>query len=139
MIRIAAALTLIAGSASALELSLPVDCEMGKRCYIQSHVDRDPGPGFADFTCGSLSYDGHKGVDFRVATFEEMEKGVDIIAAAPGKVRATRDGVDDRGAKFFPKGKDCGNAVVITHDDGWETQYCHLAKGSVAVISGDVV
>ncbi len=139
MIRITAALTLAAGSAFALELSLPVDCEMGKRCYIQSHVDRDPGPGFADFTCGSLSYDGHKGVDFRVATFAEMEKGVDIIAAAPGKIRATRDNVDDLGAKSFPVGKDCGNAVVIVHHDGWETQYCHLAKGSVTVRSGDIV
>lgn len=139
MIRFATALTLIAGSAFALELSLPVDCEMGERCYIQSLVDRDPGPGFADFTCGSLSYDGHKGVDFRVATFAEMEKGVDIIAAAPGKVRATRDGVDDHGAQSFPVGQDCGNAVVVTHDEGWETQYCHLAKGSVSVRSGEVV
>lgn len=139
MIRIATALTLIAGSASAIELSLPVDCKMGERCYIQSYVDRDPGPGFADFTCGSLSYDGHKGVDFRVATFAEMEKGVDILAAASGTVRATRDGVEDLGAQSFPAGKDCGNAVVITHDDGWETQYCHLENGSVSVRSGDVV
>lgn len=139
MIRFALALALCAGPASALELSLPVDCEMGTRCYIQSFVDRDSGPGFADFTCGSLSYDGHKGVDFRVATFAEMEKGVDIIAAAPGRVRATRDGVDDTGAQSFPAGKDCGNAVVISHAGGWETQYCHLAKGTVAVRSGDTV
>lgn len=151
MIRIAAAIALIAGAAVAIfiiygrgdtdrpVLDLPVDCEMGERCYIQSHVDRDPGPGFADFTCGSLSYDGHKGVDFRVATFAEMEKGVDIIAAAAGKVRATRDGVDDLGAQSFPAGKDCGNAVVLTHGSGWETQYCHLAKGTVAVRDGDHV
>lgn len=148
MIRIAAAIALIAGAAAAIfiiygrgdadrpVLGLPVDCEMGARCYIQSLVDRDPGPGFADFTCGSLSYDGHKGVDFRVATFAEMEKGVDIIAAAPGKVRATRDGVDDLGAQSFPAGKDCGNAVVIAHEGGWETQYCHLAKGTVVVQPG---
>ena len=151
MIRVTAAVALITGAVVAIilvygrgdadrpVLDLPVDCKMGERCYIQSLVDRDPGPGFADFTCGSLSYDGHKGVDFRVATFTEMEKGIDIIAAAPGKVRATRDGVDDLGAQSFPAGKDCGNAVVITHEKGWETQYCHLAKGTVVVQPGDSV
>ena len=139
MIRYLLALALFAGPAAALELTLPVDCEMGERCYIQSYVDRDAGPGYADFTCGSLSYDGHKGTDFRVATLAEMKKGVAIIAAAPGRVRATRDGLDDLGAGNFPKGKDCGNAVVITHDGGWETHYCHLRKGSVRVRSGDTV
>lgn len=148
---IRAAVALIAGATTAIVavqgragadrpvFDLPVMCEMGARCYIQSHVDRDPGPGFVDFTCGSLSYDGHKGVDFRVATFAELEKGVDIIAVAPGAVRAVRDGVSDHGAEDFPTGQDCGNAVVLTHGDGWETQYCHLENGSVAVQPGDIV
>ena len=139
MIRIASALALITGPAFALELSLPIDCEMGERCYIQSLVDRDAGPGAADYTCGSLSYDGHKGVDFRVSTFAEMKQGVDVIAAAPGRVRAIRDGVADMGLEAFPEGQDCGNAVVITHPGGWETQYCHLARGSVAVRAGNQV
>ncbi|RYG30117.1 MAG: M23 family metallopeptidase, partial [Burkholderiales bacterium] len=34
---------------------------------------------------------------------------------------------------------DCGNGVVIDHGDGWETQYCHLARGSVTVKQGDQV
>jgi murein DD-endopeptidase MepM/ murein hydrolase activator NlpD len=29
--------------------------------------------------------------------------------------------------------RDCGNGVVISHDDGWETQYCHMKKGSISV------
>ena len=28
---------------------------------------------------------------------------------------------------------------MIVHDDGWETQYCHLKEGSVQVASGDRV
>lgn len=153
MIRIVAVFSLIAGAVAVAIgflpdnpeetgkpiLGLPVDCNMGERCYIQSFVDRDPGPGAADYACGSLSYDGHKGVDFRVATFVEMMKGIDIIAAAPGQVRATRDGIDDLGVDHYPLGQDCGNAVVIAHDDGWETQYCHLAKGSVSVNAEDLV
>jgi pyruvate/2-oxoglutarate dehydrogenase complex dihydrolipoamide acyltransferase (E2) component len=36
-------------------------------------------------------------------------------------------------------GQECGNGVVIDHGDGWETQYCHVARGSVRVKVGDVV
>ena len=34
-------------------------------------------------------------------------------------------------------GKECGNGVVLEHEGGWRTQYCHLAKGSVRVKVGD--
>ena len=151
MIRFAAALALIVGAAAVIFViyeragsnrpvfGLPVDCMIGARCYIQSHVDRDPGPGAADYTCGSLSYDGHKGTDFRVATFADMKKGVDVLAVAHGTVRAVRDGVGDTGAGDFPVGQECGNAVALTHDDGWETQYCHLARDTVSVRPGDAV
>jgi hypothetical protein len=36
-------------------------------------------------------------------------------------------------------GREAGNSVVIDHGEGWETQYSHLRKGSVAVRAGDVV
>jgi murein DD-endopeptidase MepM/ murein hydrolase activator NlpD len=35
--------------------------------------------------------------------------------------------------------REYGNGVVIRHIDGFETQYCHLAKGSITVKSGDLV
>ena len=38
-----------------------------------------------------------------------------------------------------PPGRDCGNGVVIDHDDGWQTQYCHLRRGSVGVTRGQAV
>jgi hypothetical protein len=34
-------------------------------------------------------------------------------------------------------GKECGNGVLIEHEGGWRTQYCHMAKGSVRVKPGD--
>lgn len=136
-------LILAPASAGAFSLSLPVDCTLGETCYIQQYPDRDPGPGHVDFTCGPLSYDGHSGTDFALPTLAAMRDGVMIRAAAPGIVLGTRDGMPDIAfndpAAPPLEGRDCGNGLVIDHGDGWETQYCHLAQGSVLPRRGDRV
>lgn len=33
----------------------------------------------------------------------------------------------------------CGNGLVIDHENGWSTQYCHLKNGSVKVKKGQAV
>jgi len=114
-------------------LSLPIDCTLGETCYIQNYVDRAPGPDVRDFTCAGLSYDGHKGTDIGLPTLSDMRRGVDVLAAAPGIVRGLRDGVADVGPNAATQGKECGNGVVLRHDDGWETQYCHMKSGSLRV------
>lgn len=69
-----------------------------------------------------------------------MRRGVAVLASAPGVVRAARDGVADgqfaRDAPGAVAGRECGNGVLIDHGDGWQTQYCHLRRGSVAVRRG---
>src|SRR5690348_11641542 len=42
---------------STLRLRVPVECEVGKTCFIQNLVDHDPGSGASDYMCGSLTYD----------------------------------------------------------------------------------
>ncbi|WP_241461298.1 M23 family metallopeptidase [Sulfitobacter noctilucicola] len=123
--------------AEGLVLGSPVQCTLGEDCYIQQYMDRDPGEGHSDYHCKALSYDGHKGTDFALPTREAMDAGVNVVAAADGRVRGFRDGMDDTG--YTPdtaaaiEGKECGNGVVLVHPDGWETQYCHLKKGSIAI------
>jgi len=130
-------------AAGAFSLELPVDCSLGEDCYIQQFADHDPGPGARDFLCGTLSYDGHDGTDFGIPTLADMARGVPVLAAAAGEVTGVRDGVPDilmtdPGAPDLT-GRECGNGVVLRHPDGWETQYCHLRQGSVAVAPGDMV
>ena len=125
-------------------LSLPIDCEPGRTCFIQSYVDIDAGTGVRDFRCGSATYDGHKGVDFRLLSTASARRGVRVLASAPGIVKGVRDGMDDaiareNGGKDSVRNVECGNGLVIDHGDGWETQYCHLRKGSVRVKAGERV
>lgn len=127
--------------AGPIALSLPVDCTLGESCYIQHYVDRDPGPEVRDFGCGTATYEGHDGTDFALPTLAEMRTGVAVLAAAPGTVRALRDGEAD-GAFVAGQSvakKECGNGVVIDHADGWQTQYCHLREGSITVHLGESV
>jgi hypothetical protein len=125
-------------AAAALELGLPLQCEPGRSCWMPRYVDLDPGPGFADYMCGTrLGENDHSGTDFAIPSLAAMRAGVPVVAAADGHVRNTRDGMDDVSVETVGKaaieGRNCGNGVVIRHGDGWETQYCHLRKGSVAV------
>lgn len=124
-------------------LSLPIDCTLGETCFIQNYVDSDPGPGHSDYTCGPLTYDGHKGTDIRVPTLDDMRAGVAVLAAAPGTVRAIRNDMPDTAynAPNAPDlgGKDCGNGLVISHGGGWETQYCHMKNASISVAKGQRV
>lgn len=132
-------LPLSATAQNAPELGFPVDCVLGETCMIQQLMDRDPGPAARDFLCGPMSYDNHSGTDIRLPDMEALAADVPVLAAAPGTVRGTRDTIPDTGMGGFPEGQDCGNGVVIDHGGDWQTQYCHMARGSILVGSGDRV
>lgn len=123
---------------------MPVACEVGRSCFIQNYVDSDPAPSARDYACGSRSYDGHNGTDFRLTTMAAQLAGVDVLAAADGRVLRRRDGMADvsvreAGRAAAIQGSECGNAVVLEHNDGWQTQYCHMARDSLRVQPGDRV
>src|SRR5258708_2980238 len=125
------------------KFALPLACEIGRSCEVQHYVDRDPGPGARDSRCGHRTYQGHNGVDIRLLDMAAERAGVDVLAAAPGRVARLRDGVQDISIRTpgapSVAGQECGNGVVVDHGDGWETQYCHVARGSVRVKVGDTV
>lgn len=125
--------------AGSLVLGLPVACEIGKTCWVQNYVDHDPSRAVRDYACGGQTYDGHDGTDFRVANTTAK---VAAIASAAGTVSGLRDGVTDRlmrseADRAAVGNRECGNGVVIDHPNGWQTQYCHLRKGSITVKKGE--
>ena len=125
-----------------LALILPIACEPGRSCAVQSYMDHDPGPAAKDYRCGSRTYDAHSGVDIRIQSLKAMHDGVAVMAAAAGTVTAMRDSVEDLSIRDRVGGtnfQDCGNAVIIDHGGGWVTEYCHMRLGSVRVAKGDVV
>ena len=81
------------GPACSFELGLPIDCDVGRTCFIQNYVDHDSSPAARDYTCGHETYDGHDGTDFRLPSMIEERAGVAVHAAADGQVLRTRDGM----------------------------------------------
>jgi len=121
---------------------MPVACALGVDCAIAVYFDADPTAEGRDYLCGSMTSDGHTGVDFAATDYATMDRGIAVVSAAPGRVIGVRDGEPDGRGQVDPetvRTRECGNGVVIEHSDGLFTQYCHLRQGSVTVLPGDTV
>ena len=133
--------TISAEAEEVISLALPIKCKPGLTCFFQNYVDHDASDKARDYRCGGRTYDGHDGTDIRIPNLEIQRQGVEVLSAAPGRVIGTRNDMEDVSVRTTGKaaiaGKECGNGAVIEHGDGWRTQYCHLAKGSLRVKAGD--
>lgn len=142
---LAAAMAAIVATAEPLppRLSFPLECEIGKTCYIQKYVDHDASEGYQDYRCGVLSGDKHDGTDIRLVDVAAMNRGAAVLAAAAGTVHRTRDGMPDVSVALVTKDavtdRGLGNSVIINHGGKWLTIYGHLRQGSVTVKPGDSV
>ncbi len=100
--------------AATISLAFPTNCQRGKTCFIA--IDKRT-----------------NSTDIILNTEQEMQKGVNVLAAAPGKVvKVNNDYSGDKVSQTQPQDP-CGNEVVVQHDNGWVTQYCHLKQNSIAV------
>ncbi len=124
--------------------SLPLNCTLDRDCWIINLPDAGIGDKALDHQCGFRTYNRHEGTDVAIRDFRAVDEGADVLASAPGLVTAARDGTDehylhDDQTRKLTSVRACGNSVILQHDDGWESYYCHMRKGSVAVKLGQRV
>jgi hypothetical protein len=106
--------------------------------WVNNFVDLDPATGLLlDWDCTEYTYDGHRGSDTLIRTFDEQTRGVPIYAVLDGIVVYTHDGEFDRNVVWDPNA--IGNAVTIDHGNGILVKYWHMKNGSVAVNVGQQV
>ncbi len=137
-------LVFCSGNAFAIDLGIPIACNYGIDCFIESYFDHIPEEGgYNDHTCGILSSDGHVSTDFKLLNHEQMKDGVNVVASDSGIIKYVRDGMSDISVKLIGeeavRGRECGNGVVIQHPRGYITQYCHLKQNSIPVKKGDKI
>ena len=116
-----------------LHFRFPTVDEHREFFYPTAYVDH----GGRDWNCGRITYDGHGGSDFGFGSWEGMDAGKQIVAAANGIVVDTHDGEYDR---CTGESADCsgyGNYVILRHADGRYTFYGHLMEGTVEPSVGD--
>lgn len=127
---------ILVGLALAQDYRFPVADEHISAMYPTAYKDHSG----VDWACGSIRYSGHNGSDFGGGSFDGMEEGRDIVAAAAGTVTYAHDGeFDECTTGDCDGGGGFGNYVVIEHPDGKVTYYAHLKKWSVEVAAGDSV
>lgn len=129
--------TVSKGEAVPPALAFPADCTIGDDCWYMAYVDLDSRESYRDHMCGIRTYNAHKGTD--IAPERSLDRLVTVRAAAAGRVLGVRDGMVDTPMREPEAARDagrCGNGVRIDHGDGWTTQYCHMAKGSIGVRNG---
>lgn len=121
-----------------MKLQLPVVGNDDSTWSIVHYVDQVNGDAFGDAFCGVKSYNEHRGTDFVIRSFRAMDKGVDVVAAASGKVIFLKDGLFDK-ETVSDVSKGLGNYVAVDHGDLFITYYGHLKKNSIAVSFGQSV
>lgn len=126
--------------------SLPIDCIPNENCWVMNYVDMGPDDGKqTDPACMHRTYDGHKGTDFAIYDEITMKQGVNALAAMDGTIKKIRDGEVDQWAtqteleQIKDERKECGNAILIDHNNGLQSIYCHLKQNSIAVKAGQIV
>ncbi len=115
----------------------PIAGQQSRDWTIVNYLDIDPRPAVArDYLSGPFQYEGHTGIDYTVANFAVMDRGLALVAAAGGTVTVVQDGYFDRETSA---NSNTPNYVRINHGNGWVSEYYHIATNTIAVKAGDQV
>ncbi len=116
--------------ASELKFNTPIQCKIGEDCFLLNQLEK--------VGCGQLPFSTKDGVMFIAKHDALVRDGIKILASQNGKVKAVRSNVDDQD-KSTVSIAPCGNGIIVTHANGYETQYCYLHKDTIKLKKGDKV
>jgi murein DD-endopeptidase MepM/ murein hydrolase activator NlpD len=128
-----------AAADDAVTFSLPIRGTLDVDYIMHNYVDHDAGASVQDFMGGRHAYSGHRGTDFSIRSFREMDRGVPIYAAAPGVIDETRYGFPDRNSAWADGIAARWNGAVIRHDETTGSAYLHFRTNSLTVEPGETV
>lgn len=106
---------------------------------LTQFVDLDLTAGIKDFGCGTLTYDGSKGIAFDIPGFTQQDIGVPVFAVADGVVLEVENTISDLNAGGGCSPPYTYNRVVMNHGSGLSVTYGMLKKGSISVLAGQRV
>ncbi len=113
----------------AMEFQLPVACRVMQDCWITNHVDlRGTSPLSEDYMCGKKVSDQYQSTDISLGSYAEIDRNFAVVAIADGQIRSAGNA-----------GGACGNRIIIDHDSGWASSYCHLKPETIIVRTGQNV
>lgn len=125
--------------AQVVPLITPIEGAEGIDWTIVNRVDADVRlDRTADSHCGWQTYDQHRGTDFVLRSFRQMDSGVWVRAAARGVVTAVVDSLPDRNKRSIVE-QGFGNYIAVEHAEGFFTYYAHNRRSSARVRVGDTV
>lgn len=113
----------------------PFSYSLGNGLLIWNYADNHSGSTIKDYMGNDWSYNGHNGTDISVHSFREMDKGMQILAAAKGVVTEIRFSENDR--NYTCSG--LNNYILIRHDDNSYAYYYHIMKKSALIKAGEYV
>ena len=117
----------------------PMKGEINVDLLLTGYVDHDSSGNVQDYMGRAHTYDGHRGTDFTLRNFREMDKGVPVFAAEAGVVTGYEYQYFDRNVYWDPELRTQANGVIIDHGNDWSTMYLHLRRNSVTVEIGEEV
>ncbi|MBS1715949.1 MAG: M23 family metallopeptidase [Armatimonadetes bacterium] len=118
-------------------LVYPAAGVLGEDQFVSDYVDVAPSEDFnQDWDCTRMAAEGHRGIDFAIRSFADMEGGVPVFAPLPGTVVESDDGYFDR---TYKQNDVPANYVILHHGGTHYTLYWHLKRGSVKVKAGETV
>ncbi|HQU71498.1 MAG TPA: peptidoglycan DD-metalloendopeptidase family protein [Calditrichia bacterium] len=115
----------------------PMEEAVNEDLVLVNYVDDDPGSAVVDYMGQPHAYNGHNGTDITLYSFDRMDRGSYVVAAAPGTVEARVFNEFDR--NWQPPYPDTPNFVRIRHSDGTYSLYLHLRRNAVLVETGEQV